>query len=313
MANFDDYTGLQLWLEADSGITVSDTDALGENGGPLGDPGNTWNDAGPVEGTTDDIFGDTLAADPYRFNPTYRTNIINGLPVVRFLESDTPDRENALFTDQRQMTPRTSPNTGLLSTTAFTAFALFRINSFDLDDGGWWWVWGPSGLHPYTGLQVDAVSGSPVLYAAHEAASGGIHWLNWPIALNTWYLVELWHDGTDFHGLVNGCEPQSIASGTMYDVTTSIMEIGFSHNADFRDVQWDLTGLAIYDELRDATEREILRHVWRDKYALTVDNCGSSVTPDPLALVLLFPTPDLHIAYATARRGGYVQILGIGV
>ncbi len=288
MTAFTDFTGLQLWLEADAGITVSNNAALGQHGGPLGSPGHTWNDAGTVEGTTDDIFGDTLNADPYRFNPTYRTGIINSLPVVRFLESNTPSRDNALFTNHRVMVDRGSPATGLITTTAFTAFALLRINSFDLDDGGWWWVWGPSGTHPWTGLQVNAVSGSPVLYAAHEAASGGIHSLSWNIALDTWYLVELWHDGTTFRGLVNGCEPQEIASGTMYDVTTSILEIGNPHNADFRDVSWDLPLEVIYDEQRNYVERALLRRMIADKYALTINACGCPNPPDTIADLTLW-------------------------
>ncbi len=42
-------------------------------------------------------------------------------------------------------------------------------------------------------------------------------------------------------------------------------------------------------------------------------NNALAVYPDALAFTLTFPDPDLHIAFASARRGGYVQILGIGL
>lgn len=69
MAVPSDIAGLQLWLKADAIGGLSDTD-----------PVATWNDSSGV--------GNNATQGTAGLRPTYRTNQINGLPVVRFDGSD---------------------------------------------------------------------------------------------------------------------------------------------------------------------------------------------------------------------------------
>lgn len=59
-----DISGLLLWLKADAIVGLSD-----------GDPVSTWEDSGPIGND----FSEALT-----IRPTYKTNILNGLPAVRF-------------------------------------------------------------------------------------------------------------------------------------------------------------------------------------------------------------------------------------
>lgn len=80
----NDVSNLELWLKADALSLANDT--------PVGSFTDHWTDSGPQ---TNDAVNQTLPLN----QPLFKTNVINGLPVVQFFKH--PTEGDFLFTDQQ--------------------------------------------------------------------------------------------------------------------------------------------------------------------------------------------------------------------
>ncbi len=287
MVDFNDYSGLQLWIEADTITGLSDGDPLvadpadGDPGGNV-PPFATWPDAGPVENYSDDIYS---TSDPDT-TPTWHTNVLCSKPVVRFV-SPHGSAGDELTSFNRRTRPQFGPHSSLTSSsTGFTTFQLFRINDLTTttDEIKLWGLPESGGLVGLSFSLRDAAGTGPGTIPTLTLAvqtNVAVYRRTMQVTVGLWYLVESSWDGSTLSLRVNAGTPLTIAtSGTITSVAS------FSYMGDSSPgAQWefDLVGSVIYDEAKTSSDLTDIRGIWYSKYF-----CLCQDPPDSIADLTLW-------------------------
>lgn len=207
MAVPTDIAGLQLWFKADS-LSLSDNDPVG-----------TWADS---SGNARDGVQGTAGK-----KPTFKTNILNSLPVVRFDGGD-----NLLH--------------GYSIATANTIFAVAKMT-------------GTTGEQ----IVISASLGGGSLAAYIRGRSGGANWgtyRNGDVTANTdissayKIICIVTRSGTDLDLVTNGNVETKVASG-YYSDSTHRVRIG-SGDDNENPFDGDIAEVFLYDSALNSTDRE---------------------------------------------------------
>lgn len=230
-----DVAGLNMWFAADA-LALSDTD-----------PVTSWADASAV--------GNTVAQGTGGKQPIYRTNIVNGKPVVRFDGSD-----DILYNDA-----------ATLPTATMTIFAVQQD------------VWVTGAETASVGMR-RAASGFPIVIVYSRGTSGGggaryrfrddggtlVDSSAVAALQGSFHVIEFRWDGTTA-GIRSdgGTEVTAAAAGVLTVDQLAIGGVRQSTNDDER-FKGDIAEVVGYSTHLDATNRGLVRGYLGTKYGITV-------------------------------------------
>lgn len=248
-SNPDTVSGLILWFKADAITGLND-----------GDPVTTWNDSS--------VSANNATQATASQKPLYKTNILNGKPVVRF------DGSNDELV--------TINNTGISGNYTLTVFAVFKSTVSPAD-------------YPAIFSQNPGTTDLGVSLTLNGNRPALDSWINrWRVdnAINTtdFYVVSItkaagalspnstiYHNGTSQAGAVEG------ANGTP-NVTSAVMRIGSLDNLANRYITGDLAELIIYNAVLSTSDRQAVERYLALKYNLVI-NSTTDQTSDMLQMV----------------------------
>jgi len=175
-----DIAGLQLWLKADAITGLNDGDAL-----------TTWEDSH----TSNNDFAQATAGK----KPTYQTNEINGLPVVRF------DGTDDLLTAANFLSSSEGTVFAVVRFTAAIAHGTRILASADQATNSYWWLCTASYSSGVPNIAIEQKNNDTSTGVGGSTA----------LAAATPY-IEMWHsNGTAYSLRVNGNdETESLIAGT---------------------------------------------------------------------------------------------------
>lgn len=230
----DSVSGMTAWFKADAITGKVDNDTI-----------STWDDSGPVG--TNDLT--TAGATP----PIYKTNIVNGKPVVRF---------NGVGTTWLKTTVNAS---SIITVSASSVWAVVRVTSI---------VGAQTGASYFTNDTIWRDVGGYTSFSYH---SGGpnVTYYNYDtnadvpetsVALNTWKVIHGRHaSGTLYVSTNNGSET-STASGNTGSLA-SAMYVGGSAATSIT-ITGDIAELLFYNVVVGSDDRTSIQTYLNDKYAV---------------------------------------------
>lgn len=216
-----DISGLALWADADAITGLSNAD-----------PVTTWEDQ---SGNGNDLAQSTSAA-----KPTYRTNVVNGKPVVRFDGTDDTMVTAAFASELAQ--PNTIIAVALFATTATTnrmicdGLAAGKRHAMysHLNSGGKW-----------------------TFYAGTTEVNGSV------IATGAFHVVSAIYNGASSVLYLNGAQD---ATGNTGSNPLSGLRLGSFAGAAF--LNGDIAEILVYDSALSTADRESVEEYLMEKYAL---------------------------------------------
>ena len=275
--------GLALWLKADAITGLSD-----------GDPVGSWADSSSAG-------NDTSQTDSAK-KPLYKTNILNGLPVVRFDGSnDTLDAVDADSLDIKRAT--------------FFAVLTFR----GAGTGNHIWL-----MKNATGTGGACACGGLRYSATHKwqyDVNAGSGWQDAPsnTVLNDddWHILAATYDGSSVQLYLDGAGDGSHAETGDIMSTTGKLQVG-GYNASFGGseyAQCDIAEILVYDNAMSTTDRQLVEQYLNEKYNLPMGGSSSSSSSSgscaPLSQRLYVfsdyfqPTAIVDTADSIQERYGY--------
>ncbi|GEM_PF-3396583 len=211
---------LSLLLAADAITGLSDNDSV-----------TTWND---TSGAAENVSQSTAG-----LKPLYKTNILNGKPVVRFDGSD----------DYLQAGSALS---AFATASAKTIFVVFKATSVggpdhNIFEGGDWRI---------------QVATGPVVRQYNN--DGAFDTLDTSISTGTFYIFTGWHDGTNIYNQLNANSATSTASGATSSLTTTV-QIG---KFGVRYFDGDVAEVLVFNGVLNAAARGRVRDYLNKKYSV---------------------------------------------
>lgn len=234
---------LTLWVDASAISGLSD-----------GDPVAVWSNLSP--NLTLHLSQGTATS-----RPTYKTGILNGLPVVRF------DGVNDLLSSSHPTNFIGS------SSTAYTMFSVFKARVINTDNAT-----------PYNN---DVIIGDSSGFVGQRLKGSTALAYNWdgsadsvstPVVTNNWYVLRSRLDAGSLFLQANNQPEQSTASGANTANGNIFLTIGAKDSANYL-LDGDIAELLIYKRALTLEERNQVAGYLADKYAITI--------PEPSSLALL--------------------------
>lgn len=230
-------SGLSLWLKADAITGLND-----------GDPVATWVDSSPQ---SNDLFQGTAAN-----RPLYKTNAGNGKPALLF---------DGVNDDMTKTAATGLPNNQ--SYTAFYVASVFAVSEermlIDFRNSG-----NANTVLATVGQDFSAIPGADnALYLLHrDNANGGTPQLITGSQVAGWRIFEATWDGATGRLYVNGLEVGSAAfSQSVSGLDTIRLGSNDGSTKFWKDY---VTEIILYDNLKSADQRSLLRNYLNAKYAV---------------------------------------------
>jgi hypothetical protein len=251
-----DISGLKIWLKADAGAGSSDGDLVG-----------TWSDqSGGAHNFT--------AAGSAR--PTYKTNIRNGLPVVRFDGSDDElagGDLSALFSTGASVFAAVSSSN--------SQFVVYEHGQIDM----WWSFSGAGYWGPFRSARLASTPGSGL-----PTSSG---WHMWSMTADNGSNYKMWLDTVS---QINDTGGFTFSGGTQH-------RIGRQHpNGTY--TAMDLGELIVYDSALSGTDRASVESYLNDRWIAG----NATASPSLTAGIGAVPAPTASGAATTTPSA----VAGIG-
>jgi hypothetical protein len=221
----------------------ADGDAVGG-----GDP-DDWENLGSAG-------GDYTQTTP-NMRPTYQTNEVNGLPVVRFV--NTPSGEEDNLTNSANLST-------LITTSAYTFYVVVRPTIGGGTDAS---------SRYYRRPRIFGSSGSDAFHVGlydtkfalnHNSVTGPKILTPTAFTVNTWNLVEAYYDGTTMSIRFNANAAGTIAGGATGGLTIP-SRIGFGTDEKF---DGDIAEIIAYNVDIGSTDRGVVRAGLGAKYGISV-------------------------------------------
>lgn len=252
--------GLTLQFKADGTLFADDAGTISvTDGSTVG----VWKDAvGSIFG------GDATQGDGSGLQPTFHTNVINGLPVVRF------DGANDYMANSAAVTT-------FLGASSWTSFAVFHARSVSATDGLGYnsqAVWRDSGQN--LGMPVRSDTGTNLVMAYSYS---GVNPPAQAFDTNqfTFAIASLGSGLVSIQAAVAGSgNPGSPTSATGGNTTGGILQIGKGQGV----FDGDIAELLFYNRTLSPSEIDSVTTYLNDKYAL---NILPAVVPEPSTMALL--------------------------
>jgi hypothetical protein len=222
----------------------ADGDAVGG-----GDPDN-WENLGSAG-------GDWVMTTANQ-RPTYQTNEVNGLPVVRFSSSPASEEDRLISTPLFM--------SSFITTSAYTGFIVVRPTIGGGTDGS---------ARYYRRPRILGTSGNDSFHVGlydqkfalnHNSVTGPKILTPNTFTLNAWAIVEFYYDGTTMSIRFNGGTEGTIAGGTTGSLSV-VGGLGFGTDLKF---DGDIAEVIAWNVDIGATDRTVARTALGAKYGITV-------------------------------------------
>jgi prepilin-type N-terminal cleavage/methylation domain-containing protein len=201
-----------------------------------------WYDINPQSNTKNNAY-QTVTAN----QPTYVTNVINGLPVVRFVNS------SALYLN---LPDGTVP----YNNSAYTIFFVSKVNSL----GGYGLLGsGTYGSNNSTNcFRYDAAN-----YLKNYWWNADITSTSGAIAASKFYIIDFYYDLSNRKIYINGTLNTTLSSGNNSS-TSSNNSIGKTYNTEYMD--GDIAEIIIYNRALSDLERKAIETYLSRKWAIAI-------------------------------------------
>ncbi len=223
-------------------------------------------EAGPVQQWSS-LVGSAVWSSAGTARPTYKTNILNGYPVLRF------DGVNDKMTLGSALAPGAAHTILMVVKPTATDACLLSHSSIN---------------ESY--MRLNEVAGGCI-----SAYEGGSATLNRSVASSftagTWYILRGRYDGTNLRWYVNGTQVGSYAAGPAFHSGTSIDTLGSYGFIAAKFFDSDIAALAICDASATDNQVQLIEAYWASKYGLTI--AGSPSLPHKAFVERLYATYGL--------------------
>jgi len=230
-----DVTGLTAWYKADS-LVASDNDTI-----------TSWTDSSGNGYTSTSSTG-----------PTYKTNILNGKPVLRFNGTD----------QYMGKAGDTDFDTNIISASAYSSYSVFLLRADGPSEEGTYYSTGAIWIQATdvnTGLGLGSTAGTNTLWYGNYDG-GTVDNFTTGVSLTTKYLATQKHGGGTLYGRLNGAAVSSTASGNTTTATTPVI-IG-ANNYSNKFVQADIAEIIFYNVLNSDADTLLIEEYLRAKYSV---------------------------------------------
>lgn len=218
--------GLQLWLKADAITGLADGAAIG-----------TWADS---SGNGRNATQGTAGAQP-----TYKTGIINSLPVARFDGGDSLARTSAQ-----------------LWATSMTMIAVWQQTDASVE---------PEVFSNAVGITVDSYSGGRMYIAVHGV--GAVTYAS--VDVTAWMITTAHYNavlpsGSRWFLSRNGAALTLISGGATAPNTSTTFGVGYNHWDNASRMKGDIAEIIVYDTALSDTNRQAVEAYLSAKYGIAL-------------------------------------------